>query len=98
MGLTYRILYVEDEKPWEELLRGHVERVNRLRLNEKFQTRFDIVCVDSVEDFLTTLASSGPFDLAFIDLNLRGDAPTDGKGTGLLYQLKHIEGAPPASS
>jgi DNA-binding NtrC family response regulator len=95
MARTYRILYVEDEEVWKELLRGHIEQINKLRLNEKFRTRIELVWVESPEAFISTLTTSGPFDLALVDLNLKGDAPTEGKGKALLYQLKEFEGAPP---
>lgn len=96
MGRTYRILYVEDQDVWERLLRDHIEKVNQLRLNARFREMCELVRVKTAEGFISTLTTSGPFDLALIDLNLQGDIQTtEGEGVDLLKQLKQIGEAPP---
>lgn len=95
MGRSYRIIYAEDEKVWVNLLQTHIENINKLRLNSKFGEECQLVHVETAEAFISTLTTDGPFDLALIDLQLKGDTETEGKGKDLLIQLKQIEDAPP---
>src|SRR5882762_10418026 len=95
MAQRYRILYVEDQDVWENLLRQHMERINGLGLNRKFDEQLQLVRVDSAQAFISALTTSGPFDLALIDLNLEGPQLTEGAGVDLLKQLKQIGEAPP---
>lgn len=88
MGQTYRIIYVEDEQIWVDLLQRHLERVNRLEFNRKFNVKCELIHATSGEDFLTKLQDDGPFNLAFIDLELKGSAL---QGGHLLDRLQSSE-------
>jgi DNA-binding NtrC family response regulator len=96
MDKTYRILYVDDEQVWKNLLQEHLDSINNLRLNAKFGVKCEVVFVDTAEGFLSRLTTDGPFDLALVDLQLEGD-PIEGPGKGesLLLQLQQIEEVPP---
>ncbi|MBI1929813.1 sigma-54-dependent Fis family transcriptional regulator [Candidatus Poribacteria bacterium] len=87
MSRTYRIIYVEDEDVWEDLLRQHLESVNNLEFNVKFGVKCELVRAKTGDSFLSKLTTDGPFDLAVIDLELKGDPI---QGVDLLKQLQRI--------
>jgi DNA-binding NtrC family response regulator len=97
MSAAHRILYVEDESYWFDLLLEHVKKINDLRLNRKFKNtcELELVHAKTAEGFISTLTTQGPFDLALIDLQLIADRESDATGADLLLKLKDVEGVPP---
>jgi len=94
MSRTYRIIYVEDEETWANLLRDQIDNINKLKLNKDFEARCELIHVKTGESLLSLLATDGPFHLALIDLQLQG-VPGQMQGEDLLYRLQRMKEAPP---
>jgi DNA-binding NtrC family response regulator len=97
MSKSYRIIYVDDEPEWNQLLKKHINRINKLELNKKFDVKLEApVYVKSAADFVSNLTTDGPFDLALIDLQLTpGQVVGASEGETLLRQMLDIDDAPP---
>ncbi|MEN3333358.1 MAG: hypothetical protein V7641_2723 [Blastocatellia bacterium] len=67
---TFRILYVEDDPSWVNLLQRHLDRINNLDFNRDFSVKCELIHALSGEEFLELLDKDSSFDLALIDLQL----------------------------
>jgi DNA-binding NtrC family response regulator len=84
---TYKILYLEDEKVWVDLLDNHLQQINKLPLNERFQVRCQLTHVKTADEFLSKMSTDGDFDLALVDLEINTPGQESKQGSDLLRTL-----------